>query len=125
MAATVNKQSTRVDYSQLVDSLTNTTAVSDAFGTSGKIYFLYVSSSGGASSGSFDYLKLFDTKEQVTVGTTLPDFIFPITYGATEIFHFPDGLTISNGLGYNASNTGGTAAGSSPARTLSIQMVFK
>ena len=125
MAATVNKQFTRVDYSQLVDSLTATTAVSDAFGAGGKLYFLYVTSSGGAASGSFDYLKLFDTKEQVTVGTTLPDLIFPITYGATEIFHFPNGLTISNGLGYNASNTGGTTAGSNPARTIAIQMVFK
>lgn len=125
MAATVNKQFTRVDYSQLVDSLTATTAVSDAFGAGGKLYFLYVSSSGSASAGSFDYLKLFDTKEQVTVGTTLPDFILPINYGATEIFHFPDGVTFTNGLGYNASNGPGTAAGSSPARTITLQMVFK
>ena len=121
---TVNKQSTRVDYSQLTDSLANNTAVSDVFGAGGKIYFLFVSSSGSAASG-FDYLKLYDTKDQVDLTLDAPDFIFPITYGVNEVFHFPDGLTISSGLGYVASNAGGTGAGSNPNRTLAIQMVFK
>jgi hypothetical protein len=121
---TVNKQSTRVDFSQLTDSLASNTAVSDVFGAGGKIYFLFVSSSGTAAAG-FDFLKLYDTKDQVDLATDAPDFVFPITYSKNEVFHFPDGLTISNGLGYVASNTGGTGAGSNPNRTLSIQMVFK
>jgi hypothetical protein len=121
---TVNKQSTRVDFSQLTDSLANNTAVSDVFGAGGKIYFLFVSSSGTAASG-FDFLKLYDTKDQVDLAVDAPDFVFPITYGVNEVFHFPDGLTITNGLGYVASNAGGTGAGANPNRTLSIQMVFK
>ena len=122
---TVNKQSTRVDFSQLTDSLASNTAVSDVFGSGGKIYFLFVSSSGVTASGSHDYLKLYDTKDQVDTAADAPDFIFPITYGVNEVFHFPDGLTISSGLGYVASNAGGTGAGANPNRTLSLQMVFK
>jgi hypothetical protein len=123
--ATVNKQFTRVDFSQLSDSLTTNTAVSDAFGASGKLYFIFVGSSGAAASGSFDYLKLFDAKDQVDTAADSPDFILPITYGVNEVFHFPDGLTFSNGVGYFASNAGGTGAGSNPGRTLTVQMVFK
>jgi hypothetical protein len=106
--ATVNKQFTRVDFSELSDSLTTNTAVSDAFGASGKLYFIFVGSSGAAASGSFDYLKLFDTKDQVDTAADSPD-----------------GLTFSNGVGYFASNAGGTGAGSNPGRTLTVQMVFK
>jgi len=125
MAATVNKQFTRVDFSQVVDSLTTNAAVNDVVGTSGKLYFIFVGSSGTAASGSYDYLKLFDSKGQVDTTNDDPHYVLPITYGTNEVFHFPDGLTFSNGLSYFASNAGGTGAGSNPARTLSVQMVFK
>ena len=118
--ATVNKQSTRVDYSQLADSLTTNTPVNDAFGTNGKLYFLFVKSAGGGT----DYFKLYDTKSQVT-GTSLPSFIFPITGGASEVFHFPEGVTFTEGVGYAGCNAGGTGLGANPSGTLTVQMVFK
>jgi hypothetical protein len=125
MATTVNKQSTRIDYSQMKeDNVGNTTARNDVFGKSGKLYFLYIGHDGGGTS-VFDYLKLYDTKAEVTVGTDAPDYIFSAESGSKEIYHFPNGLTFNNGLAFNASDTGGTAAGGNPSATLDIQMVFK
>ena len=106
------------------DNVNNTTARNDVFGKGGKLYFLYIGHDGSGTS-VFDFVKLYDTKEQVTVGTTLPDFIFSAESGSKEVYHFPNGLTFTNGLAFNASNTGGTAAGSAPSATLDIQMVFK
>ena len=121
MAATVNKQFTRVDYSQLKDTLTTNTPVNDAFGSAGRVYMLFVKS---GASVSPNYIKLYDTQEEVT-GTTLPSYIFPITGNSSEMFHFPNGIVFSSGVGYVASNAGGTGLGANPAAQLDIQMVFK
>jgi len=123
MAPTVNRLSTRVDYSQLLDSLVSNTPNNDAFGTNGKLYFLFVSNKAVGNTANF--LKLYDTKQQVTEGTTLPTHIFPIGQDANEAFHFPEGITFDNALAYTSSQTGGTAAGGAPGANMTIQMVFK
>jgi hypothetical protein len=123
MAPTVNRPSTRVDYSQLADAAVSNTPNNDAFGTNGKLYFLFVSNKAAGNSANF--LKLYDTKEQVTEGTTLPTHIFPIGQNANEAFHFPEGINFANAIAYTASQTGGTAAGAAPGATMTIQMVFK
>tara|TARA_R100001510_G_C7603188_1_gene169129 strand:+ start:315 stop:686 length:372 start_codon:yes stop_codon:yes gene_type:complete len=123
MTTTINKQSTRVDYSQMKeDGVNDTTPRNDLFGTGGKLYFLYVSHTGSGTS-AFDYLKLYDTKAQVTLGDD-PDFIFMIEKGSKTVFHFPDGLTFANGVAFNGSNGPGSPAGSAPD-AMNIQMVFK
>lgn len=125
MAVTVNKQSARVDYSQLKETLTTgnaTTARNDSFGAGGTLYFLFANSAG--SGAGFNYLKLYDTKEQVVTGTH-PDYIFPLSKGVNEVFHFPDGLVFSNGVAFAASSAGGTGLSASTSVEINIQMVFK
>lgn len=123
MAALVNKQSTRVDYSQLLDAALTNTVVNDAFGKGGKLYMIFIDNKDGSATAN--YLKLYDTKEQVTEGTSLPTHIFPIGDNVQELYHFPEGITFNQGLAYVSSQTGGTAAGAAPGATMTMQMVFK
>ena len=123
MASLVNKQSTRVDYSQLLDAALTNTVVSDAFGKSGTLYMIFIDNKDGSATANF--LKLYDTKEVVTEGTSLPTHVIPIGDNVMELYHFPEGIKFSQGLAYVSSQTGGTAAGSAPGATMTMQMVFK
>ena len=99
-----------------------------AFGTSGKLYFIYANNTD--TSGDTGYLKLYDTSLPITEGTTVPDFEFKIVADTGEpgrhVFNFPEGLTFSSGFGYTISTAAGTTAGSALAPDLiNLLFVFK
>ena len=131
MAITQNNQFTAIDFRYLRDNaLAGGTGaeVDNAFGTSGKLYFIYANNTD--TSGDTGYLKLYDTNLPITEGTTVPDFEFKIVANTGEagrhVFNFPEGLTFSSGFGYTISTAAGTTAGSALAPDLiNLLFVFK
>ena len=71
------------------------------------------------------YLKLYDTNLTVTLGTTVPDFVFKIQANVREVFTFPEGLTFSSGFGYTISDNPGTTAGSAITAVEELIFTFK
>ena len=126
-----NNQFTAIDFRYLRDdALAGGTGaeVDNAFGTSGKLYFIYANNT--ATSGDTGYLKLYDTNLPITEGTTVPDFEFKLLAdtgeGGRHVFNFPEGLTFSSGFGYTISTAAGTTAGSALAPDLeNLLFVFK
>tara|TARA_R110000737_G_C14330759_1_gene441447 strand:+ start:150 stop:533 length:384 start_codon:yes stop_codon:yes gene_type:complete len=127
MAVTVNNQFTGIDFRYLKDdALLGNNERSNAFGTTGKLYAIFLDNTTGSASASA-YLKLFDTAATVVGGTTVPDFEFRFDNTATlHSWTFPEGLTFSNGFGYTASTGAGTTKGGNLAAVInSLIFVFK
>ena len=127
-----NNQFTAIDFRYLKDdALAGGTGaeVDNAFGTSGKLYFIYANNTD--TSGDTGYLKLYDTNLPITEGTTVPDFEFKIVADTAvadglHVFNFPEGLTFSSGFGYTISTAAGTTAGSALSPDLiNLLFVFK
>ena len=125
MALTQNNQFTAIDFRYIRDyqALTGSAARSNAFGTSGKLYGIFVNNT--ASGADTGYLKLYDTNLAVTLGTTVPDFVFKIQANVREVFTFPEGLTFSSGFGYTISDNPGTTAGSAITAVEELIFTFK
>ena len=83
--------------------------------TSGTFFTVYVDNSANASTQV--YVKLWDNNNasNVTVGTTDPDWIFPVAGGKTKQFCFPDGFAYGTGLVMACTTTAGTGGTSAPA----------
>jgi hypothetical protein len=127
MSVTVNNQFTAIDFRYLKDTaLLGNNVRSNAFGTTGKLYAIFLDNTTGSASASA-YLKLFDTAATVTSGTTVPDFEFRFTNAATlHSWTFPEGLTFSNGFGYTACTGAGTSHGGNLGAVIkSLIFVFK
>jgi len=127
MALAQNNQFTAIDFRYLKDdAMLGNNPRSNAFGTTGKLYAIFLDNTTGSASASA-YLKLFDTAATVTSGTTVPDFEFRFTNAATlHSWVFPEGLTFSNGFGYNASTGAGTTHGGDLGAVIkSLIFVFK
>jgi len=124
MALSQNNQFTAVDFRYFRDTgLTGATPRSNVFGTSGKLYSIFVNNTSG--SPATGYLKLYDTNLPVTEGTTVPSFIFKVSANVIENFNFPEGLTFSSGLGYTISDSPGTNAGSAINAVGNLILTFK
>jgi len=124
MALTQNNQFTAVDFRYFRDTaLTGATSRPNVFGTSGKLYSIFVNNTSG--SPATGYLKLYDTNLPVTEGTTVPSFIFKISASVIENFTFPEGLTFSSGLGYTISDSPGTNAGATINAIGNLIFTFK
>ena len=127
MAVSQNNQFTAIDFRYIKDdALLGNNERSNAFGTTGKLYAIFLDNTTTSASASA-YLKLFDTAATVVGGTTVPDFEFRFTNDATlHSWTFPEGLTFSNGFGYTASTGAGTTKGGNLGAVIkSLIFVFK
>ena len=71
MALAQNNQFTAIDFRYLKDdAMLGNNPRSNAFGTTGKLYAIFLDNTTGSASASA-YLKLFDTAATVTSGTTV------------------------------------------------------
>jgi hypothetical protein len=115
MGATANNQVSHIDFKFLSDDGLiggAGTERDNAFGTSGKLYSIFVNAT---SAGGQFYLKLYDKAGAVDETSDFPDFQFKLD-AAREMLQFPEGITFSSGLGYTVStNVGQTAAAISSA----------
>jgi hypothetical protein len=129
-AYNATNQNTGLDYRywQVTDAATpSSTAYTNLFGTSGKIYSVWCDNSTGSSAAVC--LKFYDTGAAPVNGTTIPSFCVGVAAGAKELIQFPEGLTFSTGVGMALSamsNGFGTTAGSALSATFArIVITFK
>jgi hypothetical protein len=72
-----------------------------------------------------EYLKLYNAAEgDVTVGTTVPDFVLYIPAAAVFNLVIPAGLVFGTALTIAASTTGGTIATADPTSNLTARVVY-
>jgi hypothetical protein len=69
------------------------------------------------------YVKVYDNTT-VTVGTTVPDWIFYAPASVKRTYSVPTGLAFSTGLAYAAVTQGGTAGTTSPSSAVLLKLVF-
>ena len=106
-------------FSQIQDAVVGATAIKDVMAGPCRVMGISVSNVVGGADAC--WLKLYDDLNP-TVGTTAPDYSFPIPVNFTDSIPVPvEGLKFVNGLSYCAENTGGGTAGTSaPAQNVVV-----
>jgi len=106
-------------FSQAQDATVGATAIKDLMAGPCRVTNISVHNAGG--SANLCYLKMWDAVNP-TVGTTAPDFVFPIPAAFVDSIVIGEGgLKFINGLSYAVEDTGGGTAGTSaPADTVKI-----
>ena len=129
-AYTATNQSTGLDYrfwQVTAAPVAASTAYTNLFGTSGKMYSIFLDNTTGSSAAVC--VKFYDTGAAPVNGTTLPSFCVGVGAGDKETFFFPEGMTFSTGVGMalSAMSDGfGTTAGSDLSATFArIVITFK
>lgn len=107
--------------SSLFQDTANTNGAIVVKGSSGTIYVIEVDNTALAS---IVYVKLYDTAAAVTVGTTVPDWVFKITASVNQVFTFVPGEAFSNGLQVACVTAGGTAGTSAPATPPTVRIAY-
>ena len=70
------------------------------------------------------FLKLYDTIAAVTGTSTQADYIFEVDASTDAVFHFPDGLTIENGLTARLVTTHPLAGETDPGNAIVVEIVY-
>lgn len=86
------------------------------------LYQLEIDNTANAAQDNF--VKLFDTAGAVTVGTTVPEYVFRIRQGVKRSLVFPDGLVFINGIVAATVTAGGTAGTTSPGSAVVLKAVY-
>jgi hypothetical protein len=91
--------------------------------SSAVLYMIEVDNSANAAEA--EYLKLYNAAEgDVTVGTTVPDFVLYIPSAAVFNISIPRGLTFGTALTIIAATTGGTVCTADPTANLIARVVY-
>lgn len=90
-------------------------------GSSGTVYLIYVDNTATAA---LTYVKLYNTAGAVTVGTTVPDWVFQITASIVQPIVFAPGIAFSAGLQVASVTAGGTAGVTSPSGSTIVRIVY-
>jgi len=90
-------------------------------GSAGTLYLISVDN---ASLASVIYVKLYDTAAAVTVGTTVPDWVFKISASIIQPIVFVPGIAFSAGLQVATVTAGGTAGTSAPGTPPTIRIAY-
>ncbi len=70
------------------------------------------------------YVKLYDTAAAVTVGTTVPDWVYKITASINQAVTLIPGQAFSAGLQVATVTAGGTAGTTAPATPPTIRIAY-
>lgn len=84
---------------------------------------LYVLELDNTANAAASYFKIWNTGS-VTVGTTVPDFVFMVPLSTKITLSFPFGVTLGIALTYAATTAGGTAGSTSPSSAFAIRMIY-
>jgi len=93
---------------------TNTT------GSAGKMHLLSIDNT---ANSSVMFVKFYDSSSAVTVGTTVPDYVFRADASTLHTLVFPEGLTFANGFTHCCVTAGGTAGTGAPGSVVKIRYV--
>jgi hypothetical protein len=91
---------------------------------SGTLYLDQVSIDNTANVNDTVYLKLYDSGSSVTVGTNVPDFIFPCSAGESIHFSMEPGGKFSNGIKAAMVLEAGTAGTTSPTSDTKYSLLY-
>lgn len=119
MAITITTQTSGLTNRILYDTAAGDGAVVNATGAPGTLYFFFANN----ASGNTVYLKFYDTAAPVTVGTTVPDYVFQIEASAGRQYILPGGTTFATGISYCCVREGGTAGTTAPAASVAVWLV--
>ena len=70
------------------------------------------------------FLKLYDTITAVTGTSTQADYIFQIDASTDAVFHFPNGLTIENGLTARLCTGAALSNNGDPGNPIVVEIVY-
>jgi len=70
------------------------------------------------------FLKLYDTIEAVSGTQNQADYIFEIDSNKDAVLHFPDGLTIENGLTARLVTTAALTGNTDPSASIVVEIVY-
>lgn len=101
------------------DSSANSTAQQAETG-SGTLFMVDIDNTANSAA---TFIKMYDATS-ITVGTTVPDWIFKAPGGVRRVYTIPTGLAFSTGLGYAAVTQGGTAGTTSPTSAVVLKLAF-
>ena len=107
--------------SSLFQDTANTNSAIVVKSSSGTLYLLDVDNS---SLASVIYVKLYDTAAAVTVGTTVPDWVFKITASVRQEHSWIAGIAFSSGLQVATVTAGGTAGTTAPGTPPTVRIAY-
>lgn len=99
----------------------NTNAAIVVKGSSGTLYVIHIDNSALAAVA---YVKLYDTASAVTVGTTVPDWVFRIPASVQLAITLMGGVAFANGLQVATVTTGGTAGTTAVATPPTVNIAY-
>ena len=119
---TVNAKALPGNYSdnQANDAAANATVQYVASGNR-TLHCVYLDNT---DNGAATYLKFWDATSGVTVGTTVPEFIFYFPAGVARQYTCPEGFPFSAGIAYAAVTTGGTAGNTAPSTAVEVKLTY-
>ena len=91
---------------------------------SGTVYLDQVRIDNSGNANDIVYLKMYDTGSSVTVGTTVPDFIFPCPASEVVQFSFEPGGKFSNGIKAAVVLEAGTGGTTSPTNDVPYTLAY-
>lgn len=70
------------------------------------------------------FLKIYDTISAVSATQTQADYIFNVNQSKDAVFHFPEGLTIENGLTARLCTGAALSNNGDPAAAIVVEIVY-
>ena len=104
----------------VVDTDVDENAQTNTTGAAGKMHLLSIDNT---TNSSVMYVKFYDSSSAVTVGTTVPDYVFRADASTLHTLVFPEGLTCANGFTHCCVTAGGTAGTGAPCSAVMIRYV--
>lgn len=104
----------------VIDNDVDENAQTNTTGSAGTLHMLSIDNTGNAA---VMYVKFWDSAVTVTVGTTVPDYVFRADASSRHTLVFPEGLTFANGFTHACVTTGGTAGNTGPGSAVTIRYV--
>ena len=119
MAVTVTNHATPLGNKMVHDTSANGTAATNTTGAAGVLFFLQVDNT---ANSQVSYFKLYNNAS-VTVGTTVPDFVFMLPASTSRAFSFPLGIAFSAAFSHCCTTAGGTAGAVDPPSAVVVTYV--
>lgn len=113
-------------YKVLIDTDLGSSPVQNFTGGSATVYSITVDNT-GQSSSTPSYLKLYDvlTDGGIVAASTEPDYIFQVDGDKKNVFSFPNGLTVANGLSMRCVASPQTNDTSDPGSDVTVTVLYK
>lgn len=103
----------------------DTSAVNTAVAVKASSAVLYNLELDNTANGAASYFKICNLAAgSVSVGTTVPDFVFMVPASVKITLGFPGGVTLGTALSYFATTAGGTAGSTSPSSAFAIKLIY-